>query len=284
MYPARFDYDVAETLEEALETLARDGDEVKVLAGGQSLIPLMRLRFAAPAKLLDVNRIAGLDAIEQNGGLRIGALVRHKACERSEALRGRWGVLGDAARVISDPIVRNLGTVGGSLAHADPAGDWGSVMLATRAELVARSAAGERAIPIDEFFQAPFTTALRPDELLTEVRLPDPGARATGTYLKLERKVGDFATGAVAAHVSFADGTVRQAGIGLTAVGPTNLRAAAAEEALVGRPLDDEAIAEASRLAAAAADPIADHRGSVEFKRDVVRVLVARALRNAAAA
>ena len=283
MYPARFDYDVAETLEEALETLARDGDEVKVLAGGQSLIPLMRLRFAAPAKLLDVNRIAGLDAIEQNGGLRIGALVRHKACERSEALRGRWGVLGDAARVISDPIVRNLGTVGGSLAHADPAGDWGSVMLATRAELVARSAAGERAIPIDEFFQAPFTTALRPDELLTEVRLPDPGARATGTYLKLERKVGDFATGAVAAHVSFADGTVRQAGIGLTAVGPTNLRAAAAEEALVGRPLDDEAIAEASRLAAEAADPIADHRGSVEFKRDVVRVLVARGLRRAAA-
>jgi carbon-monoxide dehydrogenase medium subunit len=155
-------------------------------------------------------------------------------------------------------------------------------MLATRAELVARSAGGERTISIDEFFQAPFTTSLRPDELLTEVRLPDPGPRAGGTYLKLERKVGDFATAAVAVHVSVENGTVRQAGIGLTAVGPTSLRAAAAEQALAGRALDDEAIAEASRLAAEAADPIADHRGSAEFKRDVVRVLVARGLRKAA--
>ncbi len=283
MYPPRFEYAVAETLEEALAALERDGDEIKPLAGGQSLIPLMKLRFAAPAKLLDINRIGGLDGLAaQDGQLRIGALVRHKACERSELLRGRFGVLGDAAKVISDPIVRNLGTVAGSLAHADPAGDWGSVMLATRAELVASSAKGERTIPIDEFFQAPFTTSLEPGELLTEVRIPDPGPHAGGTYLKLERKVGDFATAAVAVHVTFSNGSVEQAGIALTAVGGTNLRAAAAEQALAGRPLDDEAIAEASRLAAQAAEPIADVRGGVEFKRDIVRVLTARGLRRAA--
>jgi carbon-monoxide dehydrogenase medium subunit len=285
MYPPRFEYAVPETLEEALAALERDGDDTKVLAGGQSLIPLMKLRFAAPAKLLDINRLAGLDTLaEEDGRLRIGALVRHKTCERSELLRGRWGVFGDAAKVISDPIVRNLGTVGGSLAHADPAGDWGSVMLAARGEIVARSAGGERTIPIDEFFQAPFTTALEAGEVVTEVRVPAPAGRAGGTYLKLERKVGDFATAAVAVHVTFSNGAVEQAGIALTAVGPTNIRAAAAEDVLRGRALDDEAIAAASRLAAQDADPIGDVRGSAEYKRDVVRVLTARALSRAAEA
>src|SRR5262249_53827400 len=160
-----------------------------------SLIPVMKLRFAAPRALVDINRIGGLDKLAEEGGqLRIGALVRHKTAERSELLKGKYGAPGSAAPPISDPGGRNLRTLAGSLAHADPQGDWGSVMLALRAEVVARSNGGERTIPIDELFKGPFTTSLEANEIVTEVRVPDPGARAGGTYLKLERKVGDFAT------------------------------------------------------------------------------------------
>jgi carbon-monoxide dehydrogenase medium subunit len=236
MYPASFDYVVPATLEEALETLGRYEDDAKVLAGGQSLIPLMKLRLAAPRVLVDINRLSGLDTLaEENGGLRIGALVRTKTCERSELLGGRWGTLGAAAPLISDPIIRNLGTVCGSLAHADPQGDWGSALLAMDAEVVARSPDGTRTIPLGELFQGPFVTSLEPTEIITEVRVPDPGPTAGGTYLKLERKVGDFATVGVAVHLSMDDGRVGRAGIALTAVGPTNLRATAAEEALAAR-------------------------------------------------
>jgi carbon-monoxide dehydrogenase medium subunit len=275
----------AATVGAALEVLAEHGDEAKVLAGGQSLIPVMKLRFAAPAALVDINRIAGLDGLEANGGLHVGALVRHKAMERATQLRGRFGVLADAAPQISDPIVRNLGTVCGSLAHADPQGDWGSALLAAGAEVEARSSGGTRTIPLDELFVAPFMTSLQPNEIVTGVRVPDPGPRAGGTYLKLERKVGDFATVGVAVHVSFADGgTVGRAGIALTGVGPTNLRARAAEDALRGRTLDDGAIRDAARLAAEAAEPFDDHRGSVEYKRTMVRVYTERGLRKAAEA
>jgi carbon-monoxide dehydrogenase medium subunit len=282
MYPASFEYFAPESLDEALTILERFGDEAKVLAGGQSLIPLMKLRFASPRALVDINRIDGLDDLrEENGHLRIGALVRHKTCERSELLRGRYGVLGSAARQIADPIVRNLGTVAGSLAHADPQGDWPSVMLATRAEVVARGSDGERTIPIDELLEGPFTTTLGPTEIVTEVRVPAPPARAGGAYGKLERKVGDFATVGVAVHVALANGHVETAGIALTAVGPTNGRATAAEQALAGSAADDAAIEEAARLAAEAAQPHADIRGTVEYKRNAVRVLTARALRTA---
>ncbi len=285
MYPASFEYFAPETLEEALSILDERGDAAKVLAGGQSLIPLMKLRFAAPQALVDINRIPGLDQIvEEAGGLRIGALVRHKACERSELLRGRYRVLGDAAPLVSDPLVRNRGTVCGSLAHADPQGDWGAVMLAARAEVVARGPGGTRTIPIDELFQGPFTTQLAPNEIITDVRVPDPGARASGTYLKLERKVGDYATAAVAVQLSFANGTVAQAGIALTGVGPANLRARAAEEALVGAEPTDTAIREAARLAAEAAQPQSDLRGTADYKRSLVRVFTERGLRTAAEA
>jgi aerobic carbon-monoxide dehydrogenase medium subunit len=283
MYPASFDYFAPTTLDEALTLLEEYGDDAKVLAGGQSLIPLMKLRFASPRALVDINGVSELGELEeQDGSLRIGALVRHKACERSGLLRGRWATMGDAAPLISDPIVRNLGTVGGSLAHADPQGDWGSVMLAMRAEITVRGPNGTRTIPIDEFFQGPFTTALEPTEILTGVRIPDPGARAGGTYLKLERKVGDFATVGVAVHVSFSNGSVGMAGIALTGVGPKNLRAEAAEQALAGRALDDEAISEAARLAAEAAEARTDVRGTEAYKRNVVRVFVERGLRKAA--
>jgi carbon-monoxide dehydrogenase medium subunit len=283
MYPASFDYVAPTTLDEALAVLDEHGDEAKVLAGGQSLIPLMKLRFAAPRVIVDINGISELDQLEEQGGsLHIGTLVRHKACERSELLRTRYGTLGDAAPMISDPIVRNRGTVGGSLAHADPQGDWGSAMLAMHAEIDVRSSSGSRTIPIDEFFQGPFTTALEPTEILTAVRIPDPGVRSGGTYLKLERKVGDFATVGVAVHVSFTNGSVDRAGIALTGVGPLNLRAEAAEQALNGRALDDEAIAEAARLASDAAQPRTDIRGTEEYKRNVVRVFTERGLRKVA--
>jgi carbon-monoxide dehydrogenase medium subunit len=283
MYPPSFEYFAPTTLEEAGDLLEQYGDEAKVLAGGQSLIPLMKLRFAAPQVIVDINRVGGLDGLgEKGGGLVIGALVRHKTAERSNVLRGRFGVLGDAAPQISDPLVRNRGTVGGSLAHADPQGDWGSAMMAARAEIVARGPEGTRTIPVRELFQGPFTTSLEPTEILTEIGVPDPGPQAGGTYLKLERKVGDFATVGVAVHVSFANGSVRQAGIALTGVGPTNLVAEAAEDALAGRPLDDEAIREAARLAAEAAQPRTDVRGSEEYKRNVIRVFTQRGLRKVA--
>ncbi|MGH3114196.1 MAG: FAD binding domain-containing protein, partial [Gaiellaceae bacterium] len=256
MYPASFEYHAPATIEEALSLLERYGDEGKILAGGQSLIPLMKLRFASPRAIVDLNRIQGLDSIgEDDGHLAIGALVRHTDCERSEALRGRYSVLGDAAPQISDPIVRNLGTVAGSLAHADPQGDWGSALLAAGAHVEAVGPGGTRTITLDELFQGPFTTALEPTEIVTSVRVPDPGPRAGGTYLKLERKVGDYATVGVAVHLSLSNGTVGRAGIALTAVGPQNLRARAAEEKLAGAALDDDTIREAAELAAEAAQP-----------------------------
>ncbi len=283
MYPASFEYFAPTTLDETLEILGRyDEGEARVLAGGQSLIPLMKLRFAAPRALVDINGLSELGTLTaEDGGLRIGALTRHKECEHSELLRGRYGALGDAAPQISDPIVRNLGTVCGSLAHADPQGDWGSVMLAVGADIEAHGPDGTRTIPIEEFFQGPFTTALAPNEMITAVRTRDPGRRAGGTYLKLERKVGDFATVGVAVHVSFANGTVGRAGIGLTGVGPTNVKATAAEAALAGAKLDDDAIREAARLAAEAAEPTDDLRGTAEYKRNVVRVYTERGLRKA---
>jgi carbon-monoxide dehydrogenase medium subunit len=283
MYPASFDYFAPTTLDEALGLLQEHGEEAKVLAGGMSLIPLMKLRFAAPRVIVDINGLSELGQLEQeDGGLRMGALVRHKTCEKSELLRGRYGTLGDAAPMISDPIVRNMGSVGGSLAHADPQGDWGSVMLATRAEITVQSSSGSRTIPIDEFFQGPFTTVLEPTEILTEVRVPDSGTRAGGSYLKLERKVGDFATVGVAVHVAFSNGSVSQAGIALTGVGPMTLRAEAAEQALAGQALDEQAIGEAARLAAEAAQARTDVRGTEEYKRNVVRVFTERGLRKAA--
>jgi aerobic carbon-monoxide dehydrogenase medium subunit len=284
MYPPRFEYHAASSLDETLSMLERLGEDGKVLAGGQSLIPLMKLRFAAPQALVDINRVPGLDAINQESdGLRIGALVRHKACERSPVLRGRFGVLGDAAPLISDPIVRNLGTIGGSLAHADPQGDWASALLAANASVTVRSAGGERTLTVDQLLRGPFTTALEPNEVLTDIRVPDPGPRAGGTYLKLERKVGDFATVGVAVQLSLDDARVQRAGIALTAVGPINVRATAAEQALAGAEIDDdEAISSAARLAADAAEPKSDLRGSAEYKRNVVRVYSERALRRAA--
>ena len=284
MYPSRFDYLAPASLEEVVEALGeREG--AKVMAGGQSLIPVLKLRIASVDTVVDLNGVPGLDRIDEDGdGLRIGALVRHADAERSPTLTKRYGLLGSTARLVADPLVRNRGTVCGSLAHADPQGDWGSAMLAARASVVARGPSGERAIPIDELFTGPFSTTLSNDEVATEVRVPDPGPRTGGTYLKLERKVGDYASAAVAVQVTLDNGHVGQVGIGLTGVGATNLRAAAAEDALRGNEPTEDAIVEAARLAAAAAEPQSDNRGTADYKRNVVRVFCERGLRTAISA
>jgi aerobic carbon-monoxide dehydrogenase medium subunit len=246
----------------------------------------MKLRFATPGRLIDINRIPGLDTLEadQSNGLRVGCLVRNSDIERSELVASRYAAMRAAAPLISDPLVRNLGTLVGSLCHADPQGDWASVMLAMNAEVVARSAGGERRIPVTELIEGPFTTTLRADELATEVRVPEPGPASFGTYLKLERKVGDFASVGVAVHLDFDGDRVRRAGIGLTAVGPANIKATAAEGALVGKALEAPVVEEAAGLAADAANPVSDLRGSADYKREIVRVFVRRALHAGAGA
>ncbi|MDP9343400.1 MAG: xanthine dehydrogenase family protein subunit M [Actinomycetota bacterium] len=282
MLPASFQYHCPSSLDEALGLLGEHSAEGKVLAGGQSLVPLMKLRFAAPDHLIDINRVPGLDGLaEQDGSLRVGALVRNSTLERSDLLKSRYPVMAAAAPMISDPIVRNLGTLAGSLVHADPAGDWGSVMLALGASVVLRSSRGEREVPAREFLVDTFTTTIEPDEVLTEVRVPAPPARSGGTYLKLERKVGDFATVAVAVHLSLSNGTIERAGIALTAVGSRNIGAEEAEGFLAGAEPTDEAFAEAGRLAAQAAHPQSDVRGSADYKRHMVEVFTRRGLATA---
>jgi carbon-monoxide dehydrogenase medium subunit len=282
MFPPAFEYVVPGSLGQALEVLAEHGDEAKALAGGQSLIPLLKLRLASPALLVDLGALPELTGIEEGAEwLGVGALARHNVLGSSPVIRSRYPAMAAAASQIADPLIRNMGTLGGSLAHADPAGDWGSVMLALGAAVVARSLQGERMIPIADFFQGPFTTALEPTEVLTQVRVPRPRGRVGGTYLKLERKIGDFATVGVAVQVEMSNGSIGRAGIGLTAVGPTNLGATAAEQALAGQQPTEAVIAEAARLAAQASEPRSDIRGSAEYKRDVVRVFVQRGLRTA---
>ncbi len=299
MYPRPFDYLVPSTKEEALDILAERGDEVKILAGGQSLIPMMKLRFASPATLVDINRLPNLNAIEiQNGHVRIQALARHADVVRSEVVKAENAAIASAAPWIADPLVRNLGTLCGSVAHHDPEGDWASVMLAVGAEVVAESrersvqshpgsdaqhVGGTRVIPIEDFLVDMFATALHPTELLTEVRIPRY-ARGGGDYQKLERKIGDYATVGVATHLELDDaGVITRAGIALTSVYYRNLKVPEAEAVLVGNAPSEGLFAEAAQIAKAACDPTDDVRGSAAYKRDIVRVFVERGLANSLA-
>ena len=283
MIPAAFEYHRPSTLQDAIALLGRLGEDAKVLAGGQSLIPLMKLRLASPRHVVDLNRITGLGSIaERDGALVIGALVRESELEASDLVRRRFPILADACRVIADPLVRNLATVGGNLAHGDPANDHPAAMLALEAEVVAVGPKGSRRLPVAAFFTGPLETALAPGEILTEIRVPLPPPKSGGAYLKMERKVGDFATAAVAVQLTLGDGgTCVRVGIGLTNVGPTPIKARRAEALLQGRRPDDAAIREAARAAADESDPSEDLRGSVAYKRDLVRVLTARAIRRA---
>lgn len=279
MYPAKFDYLAPETLEEALSILNERGDEVKILAGGQSLIPMMKLRFASPPTLMDINRIPGLDRITRsNGTLEIDALVRHNDVVDSDAAKANKTVA-SAAPWVADPLVRNLGTVAGSLAHHDPEGDWASVMLACGAELVLTSAESQRTVSIDDFLVDMFTTSCQPTEMVTKVRVPVHSAKGGGNYQKLERKVGDYATVGVATCLELGeDGKIASAGIALTSVYAHNLKVTDAEAELVGQRPSDELFSEAARIAATACEPASDVRGSAEFKRHIVDVFTRRGL------
>jgi len=284
MIPAAFEYSSPKSLSEAISLLEKYGAGAKILAGGMSLIPLMKLRMAAPKHLIDLNGIEGLSYIrESDGHLTIGALTRESELDESALIRQKYPIIHDTASVIGDPLVRNMATVGGNLAHADPANDHPATMLALSSEVVAIGPKGKRTIPLSEFFTGIFTTALEADEILTEIRIPTPPARSGGAYLKVERKVGDFATAAVAAQVTLDGNNCQRVGIGLTNVGPLPIRATRAEKALQGKAADEGAILEAARIAAEEAEPVDDLRGSADYKRSLIRVLTGRALRLAIA-
>ena len=284
MIPPAFEYLRPSSIPEAISLLQQYGDDAKILSGGQSLIPMMKLRLARPAYLIDINRIAGLSYIEEEDGhLKIGALIREAELEESPIVHAKFPILIDTEHVIADPQVRNLATVAGNLAHGDPANDHPATMLALGAQIVATGARGERVIPIDDFFVTLFTTALQQGEILTEIRIPVPPAHSGGAYFKLERKVGDFATAAVAAQVTLdGSGNVQRAGIGLTNVGPIPIKAKAAEDSLKGKKLETAVIAQAAQLAADASQPSSDLRGPADYKRGLVRELAMRALSRAA--
>ncbi len=286
MIPGSFDYLAAHSVNEAVALLDQHGEDAKVLAGGQSLIPLLRFRLARPTVLIDINRIEGLEYLrETNGTLHIGALTRESELDSSSLIRQRYPILFDTSSVVADPVVRNWATVGGNIAHADPANDHPATMLALGARVVAVGPAGERVMPINEFFtDIPFETVLHANELLTEIRIPAPVQGSGGAYVKLERKVGDYAIAGVAAYTLLDNnGNVSYASIGLTNVGQVPIKARNAEQSLLGKPLNDASMHQAADLAAAAAQPTSDTRGPAGYKRDMVRTLTVRALRKALA-
>ncbi len=280
MFPAQFDYRPVRSVDEAIAALMTYGDDARVLAGGQSLIPAMRFRFARPALLIDINPIPGLDGLAESGGmLAIGATTRDFALEVSKLIGERYRLIADTSAVVADPVVRQMGTVVGSLCHNDPAGDWPVTALASRAELVVRSKDGTRTVAIDDFLVDSYTTAVGAGEIAVELRFPTPGARTSGSFQKIERKVGDFATVSAAAQIVLAeDGTIAGAGIAIGAVGPKALRVSAAEQLLKGAKPSKKLVEDAMREAEKTADPSADNRGSVEYKKSMAGVLVGRAI------
>lgn len=278
MIPAQFDYHAPKSLDEAIALLAKH-DSAKVLAGGQSLIPAMRFRLAAPEVLVDINGIRQLEYVrEQDGYLAIGSLTRETALEESTLIAERYPLLLDTAKVVADPLVRQRATVGGNLAHADPANDHPATMLAYAAQVVARGPKGERVIGIDDFFTGLFESALGPGEILTEIRIPRPKPGSGGAYLKIERKVGDYATTGVAIQLEASGDLCKAIRIGLTNVSPTPMRALEAEQRLIGQPLNEANLRAAGQLAADACDPSSDLRGAADYKRDVTRVILQRAV------
>jgi carbon-monoxide dehydrogenase medium subunit len=280
MIPPAFEYFRPTTIPEAIALLQQHGDQAKILSGGQSLIPMMKLRLARPAYLIDINRISGLSYVKEEGGfLKIGGLTREAELEASPLIHSKYPIILDTARVIADPQVRNLATVGGNLAHGDPANDHPATMLALKAQVVATGPRGERVVPIEEFFLSLFSTALEPGEILTEIRVPAVKPRSGGAYFKLERKVGDFATAAVAAQLTLDGARVAESvGMGLTNVGPKPLKAAKAENFLRGKKVDPAAIGQAAQLAAEESQPSTDLRGPAEYKKGLVKELARRAL------
>jgi aerobic carbon-monoxide dehydrogenase medium subunit len=282
MIPAAFDYHAPTSVSEAVQLLQQHGYDAKILAGGQSLIPAMRFRLSAPAVLIDIKNIDGLEYVkEENGYLAIGAMTRESTLEEAVDGLSGYGLLADAVRVIADPLVRNLATVGGNIAHADPANDHPAVMLAYNAMVIAQGPNGQRSIAIDDFFVDLFTSALEAEELLTEIRIPTPPAGSGGAYVKFERKVGDYAVAAVAVQLTTSGGICTEARVALTNLSSVPMRVMGAEQALIGQAITDEVLEQAGQASANECDPSDDLRGSVEYKRDMARVLTKRAIRKA---
>lgn len=282
MIPGEFKYFAPPSVAEAINLLGEHGFDAKLLAGGQSLIPAMRFRLSVPAVIIDLNGVDGISGVrEDNGHLAIGSMTREVELEESNIVQRQFHLLADAAKVIADPIVRNMATVGGNIAHADPANDHPAVMLAYNAQVIAQGSGGTRTISIDDFFVDLFESALEEDEVLTEIRIPRPTAGSGGAYVKMERKVGDYAVSAAAVQLKLDGDTCVEARIGLTNVSPVPMRATEAEQVLIGQRISEDVFEAAGQAAAAECDPSADLRGSAEYKRDITRVLLKRALRTA---
>ncbi len=283
MIAQQFDYEAPATLAEAISLLQKHGDDAKILSGGHSLIPMMKLRFAAPDILIDINNIPGLSYIKEEGGMvKIGALTREVEIEHSDLLKKHFPIFADVTKQIADPQVRNRGTIGGNLAHGDAANDHPAVMLALNATIVATGPNGVRSIPIDGFFHGFYQTELQHGEILTEIQIPLPAKGTSSAYHKFERKVGDYATAGCAVQITVdSKGVCTSAGIGLTNVNATPMRAARSQEALVGKPISDASIAEAAKAASEDCNPSTDLRGSDEYKRHCVGVLIERMVHSA---
>ncbi len=283
MIAQSFQYESPGTIAEAISLLQKHGDEAKILSGGHSLIPMMKLRFASPEYVIDINNIPGLShIIKEDGVVRIGALTRESEIEHSDLLKKHFPIFADVTKLIADPQVRNRGTLGGNLAHGDAANDHPAAMLALRANVIITGSDGDRIVPIDEFFFGFYQTAIQPDEILTEIQLPVPPPGTGSAYHKLERKVGDYATAGVAVQLTLdGNGICTAVGIGLTNVNPVPLRAARSEEALLGKPITEETIALAAQYASEDCSPSSDLRGSEEYKRAMVAVLLKRMVHKA---
>ncbi|HLN85152.1 MAG TPA: xanthine dehydrogenase family protein subunit M [Candidatus Limnocylindrales bacterium] len=280
MYPAAFEYLAPTNLQQAVEFIAQRGEDARILAGGQSLIPLMKLRLARPKFLIDLNHVAGLNHIEERDGcLVIGALARHADIESSPLLRAKIPLIGEAVRLLGDYQVRNLGTIGGALVEADPAGDWGPVILALNGRVLCLGPAGEREIKASDFFTSAYSTAIQSNELVKEIVIPLPRQPALSKYIKLERIAGDFAVASVALQADIDnDGICRDIGIGLGGAGECPLKATTVEALLRGHKPSAELIERAGREIQEFASPIGDLRGSAEYKKEVLKVIFGRAL------
>ena len=281
--PAPFEYERAGSVDDALALLERHGPEARLVAGGHSLLPMMKLRLARPEVLIDINDLTDLAYIRVDGDeIAIGGMTRHAELLASPVLGEHYAIFHDAERVIADPIVRNRGTIGGSFCQADPSEDLAAVGAALRAEMVVRSTGGDRSVPVREFHTGPYETVLEPAEILTEVRVPiRPGAGSA--YEKVERRVGDWAIAAAGAFVTLDGDTVSDVGIGLTALGAPHFCAADAEDVLRGQEASEENLAAAAGAAAEACNPAADQRGPADYKRHLARELTLRALRRSVA-
>jgi aerobic carbon-monoxide dehydrogenase medium subunit len=279
--PAQFEYEVATSVDEAVSLLRRYGPEARPVAGGHSLIPMMKLRLASPEVLIDIHKLDDeLRYVRDDGGvLRIGALARHKDLLESPLIRERYALLADAERLIADPLVRNMGTVGGALANGDPAEDLPAAFVALGGEVLVRGPDGERTIAVDDLCIGYYETALEPDEIITEARVS--GVPDGSSYTKVKRRVGDYAAAAVGVALNMSGGEIEDVGIGMCGVGSRTLRARGAEELLRGQRPDAELYTQAGERAAEESDPIEDGRGTVPYKRDLVKVLLGRALEKA---